>query len=99
MKLVYGVIISKMCYAHKVRVIEGIPGWDTSVVTSSTNMFTDCVSIEGSLGTRYSAAHVDAEYARRTLQAAAAGIEFLKFFQKSYMGKARVGHPALSVLK
>ena len=38
-------------------------GWNTEAVTYSTNMFTNCTSIRGDLGTTYDEDHVDKAYA------------------------------------
>ena len=38
-------------------------GWSTDAVTSSTNMFMNCIKIVGGQGTTYDANHVDAAYA------------------------------------
>ena len=38
-------------------------GWSTTIVSSSTDMFKNCSSIVGGMGTTYSASHVDKAYA------------------------------------
>ena len=38
-------------------------GWSTAAVTASSNMFTNCTSLVGGMGTTYDASHVDKEYA------------------------------------
>ena len=38
-------------------------GWSTAAVTESADMFTDCTSLVGGMGTTYDANHVDAAYA------------------------------------
>ena len=39
-------------------------GWNTAAVTSSSNMFKNCTSLVGGMGTTYDANHVDKAYAR-----------------------------------
>ena len=43
--------------------IYGGDGWTTDALKSSTNMFYNCTSIRGGMGTTYDANHVDAAYA------------------------------------
>jgi len=38
-------------------------GWSTSAVTTSSEMFMNCTSIKGGMGTTYDANHIDATYA------------------------------------
>ena len=38
-------------------------GWNTANVTYSWDMFKDCAALVGGAGTKYSADHIDAEYA------------------------------------
>jgi hypothetical protein len=45
------------------RTVYAGDGWTTTAVTSSTNMFKNCTSLVGGMGTTYDANHVDKAYA------------------------------------
>ncbi len=49
--------------SNKLRTIYVGSGWSTTAVASSTNMFYNCTSLVGGMGTTYDASHIDKAYA------------------------------------
>jgi len=50
-------------YCDELRTIYVGDGWSTAAVANSSNMFKNCTSLVGGMGTTYNASHIDKAYA------------------------------------